>query len=1826
MNIEGIRYDNLQDREKALLERFPNEAAEATRKIVNKQYSAIPELKNIEDINANAYEEINKVLEAKQLTAEEVRGALGNENETRRNEIIDLFEELEEATTKYNLTATPKTKIKQLRDEGGNFVELEQSLTKGTELKGEAAREVVVRSQLIQNKLNEYNFIIEDGKAGSEIKLKGKDGKGRPITTKLTKTENNLKRAESRLVAEIANIAQPPRSAADTEAISSAERIANERFRLSFPYGVREQTELAAQQLEAVETRLDTAAQLGRLRVATQDVTTQLKNTLLNANTTSRKLESIKNKFVESIPVNTTGDSNAKIEQVTKLYTDLIKVKRQSESLLELRNKVAKELEKINASADIDTKTRNEIALANIVKTLYKTPISGVTTAETTTEIEEEQKREKERTAKLTKATKKRNATDEKTALESIEGGKEAFNNLVGAVETAVAKSIIDKSIGNTNNTAGADLKLSKGMQKRVKASAKQKILSIPASPEVGLAIESGNTPDVLRAVAEQVNPVLPFMSKIAKRLTSLTSTVGIRYDNSLPDHIGGRFVNGTILINPRTGNTPYVILHEAAHAATLQVLNVTPDGATFITPPKKGSPAYLLNQIFNDVKPFLEPEMFNNANTNIGEFVAEVIANPVLQQRLKELRYFDGKIKEKTFKDTIISFWDKIIDTVKRILFPFIKTKPSKKRMSVFDEAYSSVNSILSTPISNRDMPTLYEFAVNNEVIDQTIEQYRSGVPRVQSNNWAIFVSKLPRVIKDAVLSFAPFSRGLLPAANTSFDSFLQEKGKILEEVIQQKPAREASLRKRVEPVIKDLERLQKKDPEAFKKLAELTIQTTEIELNPRYVENSTEEFQDYDSKGNRKTTTLGKKYAQMKINIKTNADGLYNEGVEAALAEHKELQDRYNALPPEYKEMYNRMEESYKTLWNEVKKQIQPVVNRLRLQPEEKRNIIKNLQNNIINRAMIDPYFALGRFGAFRLSYTHPTKLQINKSDAGTSTGPMRGVEHFETEARRNDKINELINEYASNITDPQLRTQVFKLYDSRSRYGINIEAIMESPATSNELNVAIDKIARVDGVTQQEASATIDELVRIQNGLSIDQKITLSKMDGIIKFQESYDASFEKSIPPDSLLRGFVKTLDDNIKVVEKEGNVESIRLVKEQKKEFLDLLIASMPEVVMAGKVRLRSKPSIQGASRDIARTFVQSTDGMINKISALQFNSKMTSTMGEIRAHIEENQGSQGDIAFPLGAEEATYYADKIAKQVEFAKNPNFSRVTNFMTATSFHWMLGLNISSGFMQFTQIPLVIIPMLLGRYGSGGGRAILKSMRYVMGTGFSRDVTDLSGKTHTVSSNPSMLNYSDKRLSQIDKEIGAPAGTVKAVLEDLRTHNHIGTSTMFDYLDISRYSTQFNKIKRAQGKFLKLSGTVFNAAEQFSREVTALSILQMEILKAKKNKKIVNGMWGGKPIAESLDKGNANRDSELGRIVRQMANGIQEMHGATALGATSQISQTNVGKVFTIFKSYGFAMYTLLFRMMANAFPRKGMTPEERAEARIARFQLSGVIGASALLAGVHGIPMFWIPELVHDILKGEGEEDFETKTRKFFGESLFDQAFGISFSSRVGWNDLVIRDGLADTSKNVYLTDRILTQLLGAPYSIATQTEKGVNLMLNGHTARGIETTLPLAFRNALKSYRYASDGAKTIRGDTMVGNVSGYNVGMQLLGFSPKPVMMVAEANAQQKRIQNEIRGLESRLMNKLFLARRTYDTELFLDTYQELLELGAKDPRTNLTPKSIERRLKSRAKASTMEGGMMWGISVPKRYRASALEDFGEFDHDVNFNDLFTAM
>ena len=97
-----------------------------------------------------------------------------------------------------------------------------------------------------------------------------------------------------------------------------------------------------------------------------EKINKQLQNTLLDANTTSKKLESIKNKFVESIPVNTTGDSNAKIEQVTKLYTDLIKVKRQSESLLELRNTVAKEIERIAESADIATKTRNEIVLANV--------------------------------------------------------------------------------------------------------------------------------------------------------------------------------------------------------------------------------------------------------------------------------------------------------------------------------------------------------------------------------------------------------------------------------------------------------------------------------------------------------------------------------------------------------------------------------------------------------------------------------------------------------------------------------------------------------------------------------------------------------------------------------------------------------------------------------------------------------------------------------------------------------------------------------------------------------------------------------------------------------------------------------------------------------------------------------------------------------------------------------------------------------------------------------------------------------------------------------------------------------------------------------------------------------------------------------------------------------------------------------------------------------------------------------------------------------------------------------------------------------------------
>jgi hypothetical protein len=65
-------------------------------------------------------------------------------------------------------------------------------------------------------------------------------------------------------------------------------------------------------------------------------------------------------------------------------------------------------------------------------------------------------------------------------------------------------------------------------------------------------------------------------------------------------------------------------------------------------------------------------------------------------------------------------------------------------------------------------------------------------------------------------------------------------------------------------------------------------------------------------------------------------------------------------------------------------------------------------------------------------------------------------------------------------------------------------------------------------------------------------------------------------------------------------------------------------------------------------------------------------------------------------------------------------------------------------------------------------------------------------------------------------------------------------------------------------------------------------------------------------------------------------------------------------------------------------------------------------------------------------------------------------------------------------------------------------------------------------LPTGFSNALKSIRYATEGANTMRGDPIVGEMSYANAAGQFFGFAPAEYTRQLEINANVKGIDRAV--------------------------------------------------------------------------------------------------
>jgi len=164
-----------------------------------------------------------------------------------------------------------------------------------------------------------------------------------------------------------------------------------------------------------------------------------------------------------------------------------------------------------------------------------------------------------------------------------------------------------------------------------------------------------------------------------------------------------------------------------------------------------------------------------------------------------------------------------------------------------------------------------------------------------------------------------------------------------------------------------------------------------------------------------------------------------------------------------------------------------------------------------------------------------------------------------------------------------------------------------------------------------------------------------------------------------------------------------------------------------------------------------------------------------------------------------------------------------------------------------------------------------------------------------------------------------------------------------------------------------------------------------------------------------------------------------------------------------------------------------------------------------------------------------------------------------------------------------------------------------------LISEGHMERGIEAALPIGLRNILKGGRYAIEGANTLRGDPVMGEINGYNAAMQVLGFAPADLMKQYEENAYMTEKGKAIRSIEKNALKKYYAAMREGDADSMASAREKLFELGAKYPDLKISEKTITQSVKARERITNeMHHGVQLDRKLAPYLKQAAAEAYGD--------------
>lgn len=496
-----------------------------------------------------------------------------------------------------------------------------------------------------------------------------------------------------------------------------------------------------------------------------------------------------------------------------------------------------------------------------------------------------------------------------------------------------------------------------------------------------------------------------------------------------------------------------------------------------------------------------------------------------------------------------------------------------------------------------------------------------------------------------------------------------------------------------------------------------------------------------------------------------------------------------------------------------------------------------------------------------------------------------------------------------------------------------------------------------------------------------------------------------------------------------------------------------------------KAELRRR-KIASSDLDMVRNILSRGRSAAHFIGAIHKNSEILETLRVMEEETKVRDGNRED--------RQTIYNSIMARYVDGLQSRVENTLADTLTSYTSTWMLGFSPSYYIQQALQNMMITVPVMAGTYGYDTSLRALRA-GYAQVT----KAWDGSGLTQQLD-----LNKVDPRYRALAMFL-AESGELD-----------VGINKEMGLIVSDGNSLIGNTFRRVMDRIRGLTRKI----EAINRLSAGIAMYDLEL----------SATRGGDPKydagayrAYTKDFAKAHPDMTP-LTARQFAAAnaalrvIADTHGNYSMENAPPILRSALGRVIGQFQKFRIIMAGLYVREFYNAYMDPTLSPQER---RVARRTLMYLAGHAAIVGGLLGSPAAAVFVLVYNMLSGDDEErgDLERDIRSAIGEDSIANLllrgvptlFGVDVSGTLGQGNLLSVAPYTELPSDRESYAKFVLSMTGpAIGGIGGNAADAIGLVNDGNYYKALEKLIPRGIGAASRSFREATQGETTGRGDTL----------------------------------------------------------------------------------------------------------------------------------------